>query len=306
MTEDLKQKIDMAIERLKAFEPKDGSGYYMAFSGGKDSVTVKALADMAGVKYDAHYRVTSVDPPELVAFIRDFHPDVKREIPRYPDGKPITMWNLILKNKMPPTRLARYCCEKLKEDGGEERKTITGVRWAESVNRAKNQGMLTVPKAEKIGEEVADDLEDAGFERPPRGGYILNNDNAEARKQVEHCFKWSKVVVNPIIDWTDRNVWDFIREYKIPYCKLYDEGFTRLGCIGCPMGPTNQRLEQFRRWPKYEKMYRRVFDKLHEMQSRPDYKGKKWESAEERWNRWLEIEIPTGQIGFDEIMEEEE
>ena len=110
---DLNEKVKASIERLKAFEPKDGSGYYLAFSGGKDSVVTKALMDMAGVKYDATYRVTSVDPPELVRFIKEKHPDVKREIPHYKSGpmagKPITMWTLIPYKLMPPTRLARYC-----------------------------------------------------------------------------------------------------------------------------------------------------------------------------------------------------
>ena len=75
-------KVDLAMERMKAFEPKEG--YYLAFSGGKDSCVLKALADMAGVKYDAHYNVTSVDPPELVRFIRQHHPDVKFDVPHKP------------------------------------------------------------------------------------------------------------------------------------------------------------------------------------------------------------------------------
>ena len=89
-----------AIERIKAFEPEEG--YYLAFSGGKDSVVCKALLDMANVKYDATYRVTSVDPPELVRFIKDQHPDVIREVPRDKYGNPITMWNLIPRKLIPP------------------------------------------------------------------------------------------------------------------------------------------------------------------------------------------------------------
>ena len=156
---DLGEKVQKSIERLKAFEPPEG--YYLAFSGGKDSVVCKALMDMAGVKYDATYRVTSVDPPELVRFIKDVHPDVKREVPRYSDtiqyeplrGKPVTMWNLIPMKLMPPTRITRYCCSSLKESGGDGRMTVTGVRWAESVSRRKNQGIVTFPskKAAKEG-----------------------------------------------------------------------------------------------------------------------------------------------------------
>lgn len=161
---ELLTKEAKSIERLKAFEPPEG--YYLAFSGGKDSVVCKALMEIAGVKYDAHYRVTSVDPPELVRFIRDKHPDVEREVPRDDNGKPITMWNLIPRKLMPPTRLVRYCCSDLKEDGGDGRMTVTGVRWAESVNRAKNQGPVTIP-VKAARKSFADD---PNFQSTNRGG----------------------------------------------------------------------------------------------------------------------------------------
>lgn len=131
-------KVQTAIERIKTFEPKEG--YYVAFSGGKDSSVVKALVEMAGVKFDAHYTLTSVDPPELIYFIKEKHPDVSIDKPRYPDGKQITMWNLIPKMKMPPTRIVRYCCHELKEYQGEGRFCITGVRKAESAKRSKRGG----------------------------------------------------------------------------------------------------------------------------------------------------------------------
>lgn len=168
----LDEKVSKSIERLRAFEPPEG--YYLAFSGGKDSVVCKALLDMAGVKYDAHYRVTSVDPPELVRFIKNQHPDVHRDVPRYPEdyknpklaGKPITMWNLIPEKRIPPTRLIRYCCAALKESGGDGRMTVTGVRWAESINRRQNQGVVTL-MGKKAGREFGDD---ANFLLTNRGG----------------------------------------------------------------------------------------------------------------------------------------
>ena len=108
-----KDKVEKAIMRLQAYEPPEG--YFLCFSGGKDSCVIKALADMAGVKYDAHYSVASVDPPELVRFIKDEHPDVIFDYPRDKDGKVVTMWNLIPRKTMPPTRIVRYCCAYLKE-----------------------------------------------------------------------------------------------------------------------------------------------------------------------------------------------
>lgn len=131
-----RDKVEQAIKRLRDYEPEDG--YYLAFSGGKDSVTIKALADMAGVKYDAHYQVTSIDPPELVQFVKTFD-DVSMDIPRDKDGKAWTMWRLIVEKRIPPTRVARYCCLYLKEHGGTGRFKVTGVRHAESTKR-KNRG----------------------------------------------------------------------------------------------------------------------------------------------------------------------
>lgn len=156
----VEDKVANSIEALRSFEPQEG--YYVAFSGGKDSVVVKKLCDLAGVKYDAHYSVTSVDPPELVAFIRDEYPDVIREIPRDENGNAITMWSLISQACYPPTRRARYCCEYLKETGGYGRFAVTGVRWAESRNRKSNQGLVTVYDIDKDGERF--------FQRTPRGG----------------------------------------------------------------------------------------------------------------------------------------
>lgn len=164
---EMSEKVFKSLERLKTFEPEEG--YYLAFSGGKDSVVCKALLDMAKCKYDATYRVTSVDPPELVHFIQREHPDVKREVPRYEDtGKPITMWNLIPEKLMPPTRIARYCCQFLKEDGGDGRMTVTGVRWAESRNRQINQGVVTfITKNKQITKDL---VENKDFSLTMRGG----------------------------------------------------------------------------------------------------------------------------------------
>ena len=79
---------------------------------------------------------------------------------------------------------------------------------------------------------------------------------------VEMCYKTHTTTVNPIIDWTEGEVWEFLKEYNIPYCTLYDEGFKRLGCIGCPMGSKEQRIREFERWPKYKHLYMVAFQKM--------------------------------------------
>jgi len=201
-------KVEMAIRCLKTFEPEDG--YYVAFSGGKDSQCVYHLCKMAGVKFDAHYNVTSVDPPEVIRFIRKNYPDVHFEYPRDKDGKVVTMWNLIPRKRMPPTRLARYCCEWLKESSGRERVTVTGVRWAESANRAASHGYVDLIGKPKTTQEEAKQV-GADYEINKHGNVILNNDNDESRELVERCYRQRKTLVNPIVNWDDDDVWEFLR-----------------------------------------------------------------------------------------------
>ena len=284
--------VEEAIEKIQNFSKifKDDEGYWLAFSGGKDSVVIKALADMAGVKYEAHYRLTTVDPPELVRFIKEQYPDVVIDMPRYKRdgrnvkaGQQITMWNLIPEKRMPPTRLARYCCAFLKESSGDGRITITGVRWAESANRKRNQGLVTLYGKNKTVKKTVEEI-GATYKDTPRGGIVLTEDNAETRDAVEFCYKRQKTVLNPIIEWTDADVWEFIHEYNIPYCKLYDEGYKRLGCVGCPMN--DHAPEELERYPKFKAAYMKAFEKLF-YQNQQDGVKMTWNSPEEIMQWWL-------------------
>ena len=122
-------KVANSINLLREHEPPEG--YYLCFSGGKDSVVIYDLAVKADVKFDAHHSITTVEPPELMKFIRDNYPDVISEHP------PLSMRDLIIKHRIPPLRLIRYCCAQLKERGGRGRVKITGIRSEESPRRAK-------------------------------------------------------------------------------------------------------------------------------------------------------------------------
>lgn len=59
----------------------------------------------------------------------------------------------------------------------------------------------------------------------------MTNDNADNRQLIENCVKRGKRVVNPIIDWTSEDVWEFIYLYRLPYNALYDQGYLRVGCV---------------------------------------------------------------------------
>ena len=245
-----RDKVKMAIDRLQTFEPKEG--YYVADSGGKDSSCVVKLCEMAGVKFDAHYNATTIDPPQLVRFIRRHHPETEIEKPEY------TMRELIIKAQHPPTRRMRYCCAKIKETRGEGRIVVTGVRWAESLNRRKKRGLVNIDgeKARKIADELGAE------HRDNRYGIILNTDNDENRRMVEMCYRTHKTLVNPIIDWTDEDVWQFVHLYNVPYCELYDFGFKRLGCVSCPLGGYASMQRDLEFFPQFKSFYIRTFDEM--------------------------------------------
>lgn len=104
----LKEKEKRAIEVLQAYEPKT-EPYYLCYSGGKDSDAIKILAKLSGVRFEAVHNLTTVDAPETVNYIKS-QEDVRIDRPE------LSMWQLIAKKKMPPTRLARYCCSELKKE----------------------------------------------------------------------------------------------------------------------------------------------------------------------------------------------
>ena len=265
-------KVQRAIDILKSFEPKEG--YFLAFSGGKDSQCVYHLAKMAGVKFDAHYSVTGIDPPELIYFIRKNYPDVIWDHHYWNDGKPqhyfkngkpkpMTMWGVIADHTIPPTRQARYCCAALKESSGKGRIVVTGVRWAESQNRRKLHGIADIQTQSKKLHKQALTENPTATKINKSGGLSFLDDNDESRKMVEQCYQKNKTTINPIIAWEEEDVWEFIKEVaKVPYCELYDQGYTRLGCIGCPLQGREGMLADFERYPKYKKLYIMAFDRM--------------------------------------------
>ena len=192
-------------------------------SGGKDSAVICKLAENAGIPFEIVHSHTTADAPETVYHVRKRAKEYELKgvsytihYPTY-KGEPTSMWKLIPIKLMPPTRLARYCCAVLKETTGRDRFIATGVRWAESTARKNNRSSLEIIHSDR------------------KKTLLLNNDNDEDRRLFETCTLKGKRVCNPIIDWQESDVWDYLTDQHVECNPLYCEGSRRVGCVGCPM-----------------------------------------------------------------------
>lgn len=241
-------KLQHSIDLLKKSErlalQYSDKGFYLAFSGGKDSQALYHVAKLAEVKFEAHYSITTLDPPELVHFIRHNYPDVINDRPE------LTFQRLCISKKALPTKIMRFCCAEMKEPKGAGAVTLTGVRKQESLQRSKRN------EAEIVTNRKKDRF----------SGTYKQFDEFTRTKEVENvqCVGGKdKIVINPIIEWTDKDVWYFLNEVvKVEHCELYDRGWKRIGCLFCPMASKRHILHEKKLYPKY---YSRLLRIIHEL-----------------------------------------
>lgn len=253
-------KIDKAVETIRKAESLalkySEYGFHLAFSGGKDSQVIYELCKIAGVKFRPVMQVTTVDPPELMRFVRKNYPDVILERPE------MNFYDLIVNHQSLPTMVRRFCCKELKEQSGAGTVTIIGIRRAESNKRAKRNEL------EISGRKYSNSLDQ----------FNIDNEN-----QIL-CIKGKdKILLSPIIDWTNSDVWDFIRGRKIDYCELYDQGYRRIGCMFCPSCTVKSKQRDRRNYPGVEKLIKKSIAKLCEKGKYAEFNG----NVDEIFNWWI-------------------
>lgn len=293
---DLEQK---AIERIRTASEMSLHHYEQplvcTYSGGKDSDVMLELFKRSGVPFEVHNSHTTADAPQTVRHIKKVFQDLEEQgikctidYHTRPDGSRITMWNLIPRKLMPPYRNMRYCCSVLKETGCNNRMIATGIRWAESNSRKERASFEVFMRRKACRINVSDEK-------------MLLSDNDDTRKLFEQCRLKAKTIVNPIIDWPDREIYDFYRSECKDINPLYDMGHTRVGCIGCPMA-SKMRWKEFADFPKYKDAYIRAFDRMLEARKQKGLSGK-WKSGYDVFLWWMEDDNVEGQMSFEDFPE---
>ena len=253
---DLRNKIQHSVELIRKaeklaliYDPKNG--YYNTFSGGKDSQTLYYIVKMSGVKFQTHMSLTSVDPADVVRFVKKEYPSVIRHKPQ------ISIYKKAIEIGLLPTMTKRWCCKEYKEIGGAGKVNLTGIRSEESVKRSKrNEVEVSVKKFSGNIEEFKE-WSNKQIERKKKRT-LKNQDEFSVKNDNEvRCINGKdSILISPIFDWTQRDVWYFLNNIiKAPHCKLYDEGQTRIGCIMCPMKSLKRIQKDIEKFPYVKKKW---------------------------------------------------
>ena len=250
----LQKKMMYSIELLRkaerlalAYGVGGNNGYYIAFSAGKDSQALYHIAELAGVKFDAHMNLTSVDPPEVIRFVKQSYPEVDLIKPKK------SIYQLAVEKEILPTMRVRWCCAEYKETSGAGRVTLIGIRHQESARRAKrNEVEISNRKFSGTLEGLDEYRQELKAKRARRKSKKdgVNITNADQEQTLGCISGKESILISPIIHWTEEDVWEFLNKVmEVPHCSLYDEGWRRIGCIGCPMSSAKQKQIENIRYP---------------------------------------------------------
>ena len=276
----LNQKIEYSIELLKkaehlALQLDPENGFYLAFSGGKDSQALYHIAKMAGVKFKAYMNLTSVDPPEVIRFVKKQYPDVELIKPK------MSIYDMACRKHLLPTRKLRWCCAEFKEISGAGKVTLLGIRKQESIRRSKREEVSVNIKSKRL-EQTFDQW-------------------SEHEEEMITCVKGKdKILISPIIYWTGYDVWNFLnKKINVPHCSLYDKGYHRIGCILCPMSSKKEKIRDCKQFPHVRKKWINTIQKLIDK----GYIDHNFNNVEFGFNWWISGK-PFNKFYADEVIQQ--
>lgn len=229
----LEKKIAESLDLLSkaeetALRMNPEEGFFLGFSGGKDSQAVYHLCKLAGVAFQAYYSVTGIDTPETIRFIRENYPDVK-----FIHHK--KNFFQLVEEKGLPTITRRYCCERLKEHFGAGQCVLTGVRAEESKKRSSYAAIEIFSR------------------RKEHQGQSRKRDETWLAQEEHQCIKGQdKIMVRPILNWKTEDVFQFLIFVGAKVNPTYAK-HKRVGCMFCPFAPKYENEYFEKVYPGYRR-----------------------------------------------------
>lgn len=279
------KKMKRSIEILrkgeslaKAYDPEHG--YWLGFSGGKDSQVVYHLAKMAGVLFTPFIQYTTVDMPENTRFVREQYPHILQM------KTDKNIFQLTIEKKILPSRFIRTCCKYYKEDRITGVVELLGIRHEESTKRAEREAIETSDfrfKGSSFNQldHYRENIRERTNKRIFADQKRVPNQKGEFEIGCIHGKETLKV--NPIIYWKEFQVWDFLNAIGAKHSPCYDGEYHRVGCINCPLhSDVKLKLREVKRYPHVMKGWLHAIEEIYrDKKEVPSlfYKGEDFKNA---------------------------
>lgn len=241
----LDEKIDIAQKAIREFVEHFGvDGIYISFSGGKDSTVLIHLCRQLYPDLVGLYSDTGLEFPEIRDFVQTFdnitivtpkmhHREMLKKCGYPVVSKEQAEWIYRIRSGTSSGAIQKAFYG-LNLDGTPTRFKLS-EQWKYLLNAPFNIGSGCC-KEMKL-KPIAEYVKKTG--RVPIMGTTASESALRAQKFLQYGFynlEGKKAQCTPMSIWTDDDVWEYIHRFNLPYCKIYDMGYDRTGCVFCMFG----------------------------------------------------------------------
>jgi len=260
------QPLDIKIKLSKIriqewYEYYDGK-VYVAFSGGKDSTVLLHLVRSLYPDIPAVFVDTGLEYPE----VRDFVKNTKNVIWLKPN---INFKQVLEKYGYPviSKMQARFISDV--QNKNEKNKATTNLRLT-GYNRfgvycpsmkISNKWLYLIDSDIKISEKCCNVMKKQPFskfekdtKRKPFVAIMADESKNREKSYLQkgcNLYSKNKPLSTPIAFWVEADIWEYLKMFNVSYCKIYDMGEKRTGCMFCMFGVHLEKGEnRFQRMKK--------------------------------------------------------
>lgn len=241
----LDEKIAIAQKAIREFVEHFGvDGIYISFSGGKDSTVLIHLCRQLYPDLVGLYSDTGLEFPEIRDFVQTFdnitivtpkmhHREMLKKCGYPVVSKEQAEWIYRIRSGT-SSGVIQKAFYGLNPDGTPTRFKLS-EQWKYLLNAPFNIGSGCC-KEMKL-KSIAEYVKKTG--RVPIMGTTASESALRAQKFLQYGFynlEGKKAQCTPMSIWTDDDVWEYIHHFNLPYCKIYDMGYDRTGCVFCMFG----------------------------------------------------------------------